>query len=109
MPFFRYSPKHSTNEPPIGVVRGTLFGDPGQYKLQFRLVNSTEIFAGPSDIVIEEGKKSQPTNTPISRCQGANPPAGLRSTRIISQYKKNANLQFKEGAPRDINYQCSAR
>jgi hypothetical protein len=105
MAWYRYSPKHSADDPPIGVIRGTLFGDPGQYRLQFSLANSGEIFAGPVEVKIEAGGSAL-ADAPILRCQVPNPPSGLRTARLVSQYKSSGDEEFEEGIPRDVNYRC---
>lgn len=107
MEFFEFSQQHSGKAPPEGAVQGTLYGDPETtYELQFVLVNSREVFAGPVEVPVPHSG-SAPASAPILRCQGEDVPAGLRTANLVPQYKKKGGNTFKNGNSRDINYRCS--
>ena len=103
--YYAYSDEHSTDTPPAGVIRGTLFGESGQYSLQFRLVTSDAIFAGPK--VVNIATDNALTEVPIIRCQSANPPSDLRTALLVAQYKKIDDLHFQEEPVQSVNYRCT--
>ena len=100
---FRYSRLHSQDNPPPGIVKGILrLAEPGQYIVQFRLVNSTTLFAGPTEVTVEDGSNKAPVSSDIIQCNEAE----LRVVHLVVQYKKINETEYREGLPRDVNYKC---
>jgi len=89
----------------IGIVQGTLSGEPGDYIVQFRLLNSKNVFAGPVEVTPGDNG-SAVVRAPIKLCQSDNPPSGMRRAQIVAQYKQKDTNSFEEENTKDYYYMC---
>lgn len=106
MVFFEFSEKHNTDDPPMGIVQGTLSGDPGKYDLRIVLEDSRTTFASPKEVTIPQSG-STPVDLPIDECSNISS-TELRTARVLAQQKKSdINEDFADGASKFINYRCA--
>jgi hypothetical protein len=101
--FFRYSPLHSSS-PPSGVIKGTLFGDPGKYVVRF-VTATRELFAKQDTVDVAAGG-SGPVEAKILICEQAGAPRGRFVRDLIVQYKPKGGNAFTERGPRPVACKC---
>jgi len=102
---FVFAKKHSTNNPPPGVVSGTFSADPGDYDIKVTKASDNSDFTETKSVTVP-GTGAVDVNLQILECSTDHSKT-LKVVNAVACGRKKGETSFKQCAIKTINYTCA--